>query len=311
MSAVGPGPRATKHWKQAQQAGLKTVAKIAVNNTWEISAVPFLPVMDLVAEHCGNLSGVGVDGTMLSWTLGGYPSPNLLVAEYFSTEPGATKDTVLNRIARDRYGDDAAPLVRKAWTAFSDAFRNFPYSGAVMYNAPQQMGPANLLYVSPTGYRSTMVCFPYDDLSGWRGPYSADVFAQQFEKVADGWAEGIELFEQAMGAATGEQRKAAESDWSVARAAHLHFASVANQARFIIARDAALKSNGESKQKLIEQLRQMTDNEISIARDMFDVVSQDSRIGYEASNHYFYVPLDLVEKVINCEYIANRFSAQP
>ena len=29
----------------------------------------------------------------------------------------------------------------------------------------------------------------------------------------------------------------------------------------------------------------------------------DSRIGFEASNQYYYLPLDLVEKVINCDYI--------
>ena len=28
--------------------------------------------------------------------------------------------------------------------------------------------------------------------------------------------------------------------------------------------------------------------------------TRDSRIGFEASNQYYYVPLDLVEKVINC-----------
>jgi hypothetical protein len=37
-----------------------------------------------------------------------------------------------------------------------------------------------------------------------------------------------------------------------------------------------------------------------LARELFTLASQDSRIGFEASNHYYYVPLDLVEKVINC-----------
>jgi hypothetical protein len=36
---------------------------------------------------------------------------------------------------------------------------------------------------------------------------------------------------------------------------------------------------------------------------MFELSSTDSRLGFEASNHYFYVPLDLVEKVINCNYL--------
>ena len=312
MSAVGPGPRATRHWAYAKQAGLKTVAKVAFNNTWELSAVPFIPVMDLVAEHCEKLAVAGVDGMMLSWTLGGYPSPNLLVSQRFSTQSGATKASVLDRIAQDRYGKAAAAHARRAWTAFSDAFRNFPYGGGVMYKAPQQMGPANLLYAEPTGYRATMVCFPYDDLTSWRGPYSPTVFAEQFEKVAQEWAEGLLHFEKAVNATTGESRAAAVSDLSVAQAVHLHFASVANQVRFVLARDALSQPNAsdEQRQQLRKQIRQLTEMEISLARKLFSVTNQDSRIGYEASNHYFYVPLDLVEKVINCEFISDRFAAR-
>ena len=36
---------------------------------------------------------------------------------------------------------------------------------------------------------------------------------------------------------------------------------------------------------------------------MYQLSKDDSRIGFEASNHYYYLPLDFVEKVINCEYI--------
>ncbi|MCP4786419.1 MAG: hypothetical protein GY903_16045 [Fuerstiella sp.] len=309
ISAVGPGPRATKHWAYAKQAGLKTVAKVAFNNTWELSAVPFIPVMDLIAEHSENLQNAGVDGTMLSWTLGGYPSPNLLVSQYFSSQPGATRETVLTRIAQERYGNAAAPDARRAWTAFSDAFRNFPYSGAAMYRAPQQIGPANLLYARPTSYASTMVCFPYDHLAGWRGPYPAAVFAEQFEKITQGWAEGIRHLEKVLANSTDRQRDSAESDLSVARAVYLHFASVANQVRFVMARDAMSQPNvrEEQKRQLRKQLQQVVDGEISLARELFFVASQDSRIGYEASNHYFYVPLDLVEKVINCEFLRDQF----
>ena len=78
------GRRATG--RPAKEAGLKTVAKVQLNNTWELSTVPYLPVMDLVAEHCHNLASAGVDGMMLSWTLGGYPSPNLEIAARFRVE---------------------------------------------------------------------------------------------------------------------------------------------------------------------------------------------------------------------------------
>ncbi len=56
LSAPGPGPRATSHWKLARQRGSKTAAKLQINNTWELSAIPWMPVLDLVAEHCAGLA---------------------------------------------------------------------------------------------------------------------------------------------------------------------------------------------------------------------------------------------------------------
>ena len=53
LSAVGPGPRPTRIGSSPRRPGLKTVAKVQFNNSWELSAVPYLPVMDLVAEHVG------------------------------------------------------------------------------------------------------------------------------------------------------------------------------------------------------------------------------------------------------------------
>ena len=115
-----------------------------------------------------------------------------------------------------------------------------------------------------------------------------------------------------MQASTGESQAAAVSDLSVAQAVHLHFASVANQIRFVLARDALSqpKASDEQRQQLRKLIRQLVEKEISLACKLFAVTNQDSRIGYEASNHYFYVPLDLVEKVINCEFIGDRFAAR-
>ncbi len=171
ISVIGPGPRATKHWKVAREQGLKTVAKLQINNTWELSAVPWLPVLDLNAEHFARLSKAGLDGYMLSWSLGGYPSPNLELAHMFNLEPDLTKEEALDRLAEERYGQKGRKWARQAWSSFSTAFQNFPYDIGVIYKGPQQYGPSNLLYANPTGYTSSMVGFPYDDLDGWRGPY--------------------------------------------------------------------------------------------------------------------------------------------
>ena len=84
---------------------------------------------------------------MLGWTLGGYPSPNLEIAHRFNRRcPFRASDEVLDSVARDRFGPDAAPRARKAWTAFSEAFTEYPFHITVVYTAPVQTGPANLLY---------------------------------------------------------------------------------------------------------------------------------------------------------------------
>ena len=183
LSAVGPGARAKRRWNEAKEAGLKTVAKVQLNNSWEFAAVPYLPVMDLVARHCRNLASAGVDGMMLSWSQGGYPSPNLEIAARFRMQPTPSVDEVLDALAVERYGVEGAPLARKAWTAFSTAFQQYPFDVPVLYLCPVHLGPANPLYLEKTGYAATMVGgIPYDDLKAWRGQYPADVFDRAVRK---------------------------------------------------------------------------------------------------------------------------------
>lgn len=304
LSCPGPGPRALRQWAVARDNGLKTSAKVQFNTTWEIASVPYLPVMDLVAEHCAALSRARVDGMMLSWTVGGYPSPNLQVAARFAASPDAKPGDVLEAMARERYGTEAAASGRQAWTAFSEAFREFPYHGAVMYNAPQQVGAANPWYARATGFAATMVGIPYDDLDRWRGPYPRETFARQFEKVASGWQRGLVAMREAVERAPEGKRESARSDLHIAEAAYTHFASVANQARFVIARDALVDPSTPRRERrmLPGSIRELASREIALARRQFELAWTDARIGFEASNHYFYVPLDCVEKVLSCEH---------
>lgn len=303
MSTVGPGPRATKHWALAKKRGLKTLAKIQANCTWELSAVPYLPVMNLVAQHCANLADADIDGLMLSWSVGGYPSPNLQLVRCFDAEPRPTVEQALAKVAEARYGPDAAPTVLKAWSKFSAAFAEYPFHGGLVYNGPMQCAPANLLYPRPTKYHATMVGFPYDDLDEWRAVYPAQVLAGQFEKIATGWDEGLSLLHAAA------EKANLREDAGLAEAAGLHFRSTASQIRFILARNALLSGSpkGKERQAQIDSIKQAATTEIRTAKRLYALVCRDSRLGFEASNHYYYLPLDLVEKVINCDYVLNTW----
>lgn len=304
ISVVGPGPRALKHWKAAQDRGLKTVAKVQFNNTWEISAIPWLPVLDLIAGHAKKLAEAGLDGYLLSWSLGGYPSPNLEIADQFNQNPEASVDEVLDHIAQKRYGVSGTSGARRAWTSFSTAFQHFPYDIGVVYRAPQQFGPANLLFAVPTEYSATMVGFPYDDIDGWRGPYSRTQFVGQWQKLVSEWSKGLEHFENMLEEVDEEHQNIAEADFRLARAAYLHFYSVALQGEFIIKRDEILEKGGKG---MSQEMNTILNMEKQIAIDLFELIRHDSRIGFEASNQYYYVPQDLMEKVINAEYLKDQW----
>jgi hypothetical protein len=311
ISAVGPGPRALKEWKAAQEAGLKMGTEIQFNNTCEIASVPYLPVMDLVAEHCRNLASARLDAMLIGWTMGGYPSPNFQLAAQMSRTPDPNVDTVLDALARERFGPEGAPHARKAWTLMSDAFRQYPFHISVVYTSPVQCGPANALYPSKTDYKATMWGIPYDDLDSWRGPYPPEVFAAQFEKIAEGWRPGIAELQAAVEKAPPDRRNEAQADLRLARAAAINFQSVANQTRFILARDALANPSNtpspEEAHRLRVEIKRCLESEIVLARELFTLVREDSRIGFEPSCQYFYLPLDLVEKVVNCRWLLGHF----
>jgi len=307
ISTIGPGPRATKHWQAARDRGMRTIAKIQAGNTWELSAVPYIPALENVAQHAANLREANVDGLMLGWTLGGYPSPNLeVVAEIGKADAGdTTPEQAMATVAARRYGDDMAEAVVTAWKQCSAAFSEFPYNGSVVYLAPMQVGPSNPLYSDPTGYTATMVGIPYDDLTRWRGGYPEDVFIGQFTKMADGFDAALEGLRSSAGS---EISDALQGELNVMEAAAVHFRSVANQGRVVRARDAVLKAKTlEEAESALAELETVIASEIDLAKRQYAIQRRDSRIGFEASNHYFYVPLDLVEKVVNCRDLQERW----
>jgi hypothetical protein len=301
ISSIGPGPRALKNWELARERNLKTIAKIQASNTWELSAVPYIPAVENVARHAERLHAEHINGLMLGWTLGGYPSPNLEVVS--ETLACGSAQEAMQRVAERRFGPVLAPAAIKAWRAFSAAFSEFPYDVAVVYNSPQQVGPSNPLWNSPTGYAATMVGFPYDDLDSWRGIYPSEIFIRQFDTVADGFERALAEWKSATAAVTAgkDQLGALAAEQRVAEACAIHFRSSANQAKYVgTRRKLAEEKDASIALTQREELRRILKSEIELARRLYQIQSCDSRIGFEASNQYYYVPLDLVEKVLNC-----------
>lgn len=297
ISVPGPGPRAARNWKIALDSGVSAFAKLQLNNTWEISAVPYIPVPHLVLENLENLRAAKVTGIQASWTCGGYASPNLEAAKAMFFEPTPPLHEILVSLARRRFGAKSAEWAVEAWRRFSEAFREFPY-GVAIYIVPVQHGPANLLRWMPTKLAPGMILFPHDNWKAWAGMYPPEVAQEQFAKMSAMWKSGLEAMQEAFWLSSPESRANARFDLDVALTCYHHFQSVAHQFEFYRLR--------ESKEKNAARMRQLAEAEIDLAVKQYHVARRNSVIGYEATNHYYYTPLDMVEKVVNCRWMIDR-----
>ncbi len=310
LSTIGPGQRALSHWAMARKRGLKTVAKIQAGNSWELSSVPYIPAVKNAAQHAANLRDAHVDDIMLGWTLGGYPSPNLEVVTAISNDKkgSLTADAAMEQIAAARYGAHDSKAVVNLWKACSKAFQEFPFHIGMVYTAPLQVGPANLLWSEPTHYPASMTGFPYDDLDAWRAVYPNEVFISQFAKMGEQFQDAAMVYSTILGIKQNKNDIPANHERDLAEAAAIIYRSVANQARFIAARNklASAKTKEEASAS-IREISPALKNEILLAQDLHDIQIRDSRIGFEASNQYFFVPIDLIEKVINCNYLLKHW----
>lgn len=285
ISHPGPSAQARRNWQLAGQGGLGRAAKIQINNSWEMSAVPYLPVFALVETHLNRLRESGVADFMLSWTLGGWPSPLIGLLS-------ADRETIF----RSLYGEPALPLLLRADEQLSRAFQLFPFDKvSTIYYAPVNCGPMNLLFASPTGYRASMVGFPYDDLATWRGIYPETLYAETFRTMSEAWDAGVKLLEAAADLVPEALHDNYDELRRYAQVTGAHFASAANQIAFILLRSEPEKNK--------EELRRILTDEIRLAVLVNQLQHEDAKIGFEASNHYYYTPNSLMEKVLNCRQL--------
>ncbi len=282
MGNIGPGERAKAEWKLARERGMEIAAKVQINTSWEGSTVPALPVYPNIEKHIRQVRDEGVTNLLLSWTLGGYPSRNIMhAAKYFY----------------ESYDESVFPEVgKRATELFTEALKEFPFHIYSLYFGPQNAGPSNLLYLDPTGYTVSMTCYVFDDMENWRGDYPLEVYENQYAKICSKWKEGLDLLEQEIG--TPEQ---CPSELNVmAHAAYCLYKSGLNQIHFYQARAK------QDRQTMLE----MAKEELVCTEQMLSLMRMNAAIGFEAANQYYFSKGQLREKILNCHYVMDRLKRE-
>jgi len=291
LSTSGPSPRAAAHIQQARGRGMRVMAKLQVGNTWELGLLPYIPVPHLVARKLAQIRVAGISGAMESWTLGGYPSLNWLVARsYYSGMPNP--DSAVRSIAEEVYGRDAGQLALRAWEKFAQAFEQYPFSNSVVYSSVVQCGPAHPWWLLPSG-NEPRILNNYDDLA-WTAPYGPERLARIFASMAAQWQSGLSDLEEAVRQLPSAKRREALRDLNISRAVMLYFRSISNHVTFHSHRDD------------VDRLPALLRDEIGLAGEFLAICRADARVGFESSLQYFYLPLDIREKIAACRWMLSR-----
>ena len=285
LSKIGPCEQTKINLTHARNLGHKIMAKVQINNSWEIAVVPYVPVFELIMEHMLSLKKLGVGGLMMSWTLGGFPTVSLDLAGRI-WEDGFNYDRWLSY----HFGEKA-DLVKRASALFSDGFRLYPYDIHTLYYGNQQCGPSNLMYDAFAEYKSTMVGFPYDDVKSWFGYHDKEDYVTSLSSLLSLWQEGLALIENQSGNTAFEQMK------RYAKTVFVNLKSTLVQIEFNL-----LKAEGD-KAKLLSLIRE----ERELTKALYELASTDCKIGYEASNHYYFTQNTFLEKIINLDYLESLY----
>ena len=118
------------------------------------------------------------------------------------------------------------------------------------------------------------------------------------------WKEGLDTFKRALPEVPAHKKRHAELDLAIAETCYNHFQSTANQIEFYILREKA------GDKAALARMRAIAEDEMQLARRQFPSPAISQSSAYEASNHYYYTPLDLVEKVLNCRDVIRELDRQ-
>ena len=279
ISVVGPSAFAERVLTYAKTKGHNIWAKVQMNNSWECSAVPYLPVFGLMTEHVKRLKKLGITGLMLGWSLGGYVGGVLPLVNSICENDNFDEEDWYKAV----YGNNAG-IIKKAVKLFDNAFLNYPFSVDVIYFGAHNLGCGNLWSFEKQNRDSTMVCFTFDDVNKWTAPYGVDGYIGLMSELCKEWEKGLKLLEHTDG------NKASKEFIRCANAAYIHFKSALNLAIF-----SANKANRKAN---AAKLKDCLKSELELTKQLYSIICENAEIGFEMTNHYYYNENLLLEKIL-------------
>ena len=301
LKVIGPSQRFRGVADFLRERGRPVYARIQIGTTHENPVVPYLPVLPNVARKYHTLRETGVAGMMTCWNFGNMPSVVTEVAGEFTWGPQEAVREGLLRVARRKFGPEAAEEVVTAWEILSEAHDAFPGSIPVMYNGPVSRGPAFLFMFDrvdkPLPASWLLVKDTGGDQFEWTVPFGPEKVLECYRSEVAKGQEALALMKCALAKTQGDDRRRLEREIGVAQFHLIQTASAANVVEFLLLRNSYYEAtDAETKAKLLADIETVCREEIANAEQALPLLDADPRLGWHGEAYGYMISRPLVEE---------------
>jgi hypothetical protein len=149
IDLIGPGDRAREQIAACREAGIPIFMKSEPELGFEAPRLPQIPCMDRWVDRAEALASCGADGAFIFPAFRPcYGTSAAEIPKHVFWSEAPEKEALLMRLAARIAGSAAAPHLRKAWAAVSEAIRYSPELPPY-YTGPYYLGPAHPMIANP------------------------------------------------------------------------------------------------------------------------------------------------------------------
>ncbi len=300
LSYIGPSEVFRSVAAGAAEGNVELGAKLQVCNSFEVTTAPYIPVPGNLYRKYAEMRRLGVATVMQCWYIGNMPSVmNRAAANVLPFAPeGLTEKEFLHELARRDWGPDHAAQVTRAWRLFAKAYDHYPLTNAFQYYGPMHDGIVWPLHLKPVHKNLSPVWKlefpPSGDRIGecFSGSHSLAEMLELCGRLSDTWREGLAVLLELKPLYENDPER--QGDISVAQALDIQFRTGYNILRFYDVRERLLYDALASKAALLEQAREIVEEEIENATRMAVLCEKNPFLGFQAeAEGYTYFPGEL------------------
>ncbi len=285
ISNLGPSERFQRQAEAAAKRNIKVWAKTEFSYSQEFIQTPYIPTLQQWIERFEHITAMPqVSGAFMNWQHYGFmPSRCAEIAKWYSWEPQPDLDTLLSGMATRDFGA-AAPKVVEAWSHFTQALRDYPFSADIVLHSPVQKGPSHPLFLDASYQPVDSAGRNFTNSLMWTMPYGVEITAKYFRLMQDEWHRGVSTLEEAAAQVPADKKKNLEQEVGIAKVLLSCVDTCLNFIAFCQARlSLATEDDRDRRSRILDQMAEIAESELLNSQQALPYVKVDSRLGYANS----------------------------